>query len=103
MTKLNDETKDTSMLEGKTNPISETPYRYVIVTIYCLLYFACGMQWITFSAIADKFKIEYQLNQFEVDLFSIIFMAMYPITSIPSSYILDIVNIRMGVYTYLLS
>jgi fucose permease len=79
--------------------IGETPYRYVIVIIYCMLSFANGMQWVTFSSVAKDFKREYNLDQFQVDLFSMIYMIIYPFLSFPSSYIIDNKNIRLGVYS----
>ena len=87
----NTDSRDYSLLIG------ETPYRFIIVLIYCLLSFANGMQWVTFSAIAKEFKVEYDLSQYQVDLFSTIYMMIYPFLSFPSSYIIDNKNLGLGV------
>jgi fucose permease len=79
--------------------IGETSYRFVIVVVYCLLSFANGMQWVTFSAIAKQFRDNYDLTQYQVDLFSTLYMIVYPFLSFPSSYIIDNKSIRLGVNT----
>jgi fucose permease len=90
----NTDTRDYSLLIG------ETPYRFIIVLIYCFLSFANGMQWVTFSAIAKEFKTEYDLTQYQVDLFSTIYMIIYPFLSFPSSYIIDNKNMGLGVFNH---
>jgi hypothetical protein len=93
--------KDSTDLTDTDILIGETSYRYVIVTVYCLLSFSNGMQWVTFSAIADRFKLNYSLDQYQVDLFSLIYMIIYPFLSFPSSYIIDNKNLRLGVISKL--
>jgi fucose permease len=55
------------------------------------------MQWVTFAPIANKFKEIYELDTFDVDLFSMIYMIVYPFINFPSSYIIDNKSVRLGV------
>ena len=73
-----------------------TPYRYLIVIIYFFLNFINGMHWVTFASIAAKFGKFYHLNHFLVDLFSLLFMILYPIGCIPEAYIIDNISMRIG-------
>ncbi len=56
-----------------------------------------GMQWVTFSPIADKFQKVYGMSRFLVDLFSMSYMIAYPFINFPSSYIIDNKSMRAGV------
>ena len=76
--------------------IGLTPYRYLIVIIYFLLNFINGMHWVTFASIAAKFGKFYHLNNFLVDLFSLLFMILYPIGCIPEAYIVDNISMQIG-------
>jgi fucose permease len=80
--------------------VTESPYRFVIVFLFSMLSFSNGIQWVFVSAVAQKFQDTYGLNKFETDLFSMIFMIVYPIVTFPSSYVIDNVSIRMGVIFY---
>jgi hypothetical protein len=55
------------------------------------------MQWVTFSAIAKRFKEVHDLPTFAVDIFSMIYMIVYPFITFPSSYIIDNKSFRLGV------
>ena len=73
-----------------------TPYRFIIVIIYFLLNFINGMHWVTFASCAAKFGKFYHLNTFSVDLFSLLFMLLYPICCIPEALIIDNISMRIG-------
>jgi hypothetical protein len=79
------------------NLIGEKPYRFIIVILFFMINFCNGMQWVTFASIAKKFRIVYDLNQFQVDLFSLIYMILYPFFNFPASYLIDNKNLRLGV------
>ena len=115
-----DNSKEETLLhDGRINPISNrptnvnkkeeineknkseeriglTPYRYIIVIIYFFLNFINGMHWVTFASIATKFGKFYHLNHFLVDLFSLLFMILYPIGCIPEAYIIDNISMQNG-------
>jgi fucose permease len=53
---------------------------------------------VTFSPIAKSFKKNFDLNTFQVDLFSLIYMTVYPFVTPVSSYIIDNKSMRLGVF-----
>lgn len=74
----------------------ETKYRFIIVLTYFLLNFANGEQWVTYSSTADKFRQNYNQSRWSVDLYSMIFMIEYPIFCVPEAYLVDNINMRLG-------
>lgn len=75
----------------------ESRYRFVVVMVYCFVTFSNAVHWVTFSSCAFNFKTVYGLNNFQVDLFSLVYMILYPFVFIPESYIVDNMNMRLGV------
>ena len=71
-------------------------YAFLIVIIFFLLNFINGMHWVTFASCAAKFGKFYHLDNLEVDILSLIFMALYLITSYPCSWIIDKKSMRLG-------
>jgi len=55
------------------------------------------MQWVTVAPIAKSFKLNYEVNSFEADLMSLLFMMVYPFVTPVSSYIVDNYSMRLGV------
>ena len=78
------------------NDIKLSPYRFVIVFVYFLLNFINGVHWVTFASCAAKFGKFYHLNNYLVDLFSLLFMILYPIACIPEAYIIDHISMYIG-------
>lgn len=83
-------------LSKPPSQIGLTKYRYVIVIIFCLVNFSNAIHWVTFASCAEKFSQLYNLNKFQVDLFSMIFMIIYPFVYLPESYIIDKISTRLG-------
>ena len=75
----------------------ESPYRFYIVMAYFLLTFANGMQWVTFSSCFTNFSITYKLPNWKVNMFSLVFMIIYPIVCIPQGYLVDYYSTRLGI------
>ena len=71
-------------------------YAILIVIIFFLLNFINGMHWVTFASCAAKFGKFYNLNDLEVDILSLVFMALYLFTSYPCSWIIDKKSMRWG-------
>ena len=71
-------------------------YAILIVIIFFLLNFINGMHWVTFASCAAKFGKFYNLNDLEVDILSLVFMALYLFTSYPGSWIIDKKSMRWG-------
>ena len=55
------------------------------------------MQWVTYAAIADNFRKFKEITEFQVDLYSLCYMIIYPFVNFPSSYIIDSKSMRFGV------
>ena len=64
---------------------------------YCLCTFANGFQWVTFSAIATKFGFHYNLESWKVNMFSLIYMILYPFVCIPEGHLVDNYSTRLGI------
>ena len=64
---------------------------------YCLCTFANGFQWVTFSAIATKFAHHYNLESWKVNMFSLIYLILYPIVCIPQGHLVDNYSTRLGI------
>lgn len=58
--------------------------------------FANGLQWVTFSSCFTNFGITYNLPNWKVNMFSLIFMIIYPIVCVPQGYLVDNYSTRLG-------
>ena len=67
----------------------ETPYRWYVMIAYCLTVFANGFQWVTFSAIATDFSENYDIPSWKVNMFSLMYMIIYPFVCIPEGWLID--------------
>ena len=74
----------------------ETPYRWFFMVSYCLLVFSNQLQWVCFSAIATDFSIHYNEPLWKVNMFSLIYMIIYPFACIPEAWLIDDYSIRLG-------
>ena len=95
-TELNNVSKIKAEKEEEEETIKLTPYRFIIVIVYFFLNFINGMHWVTFASIAEKFGKFYHLNHFSVDLFSLLYMIVYPIGCIPEAYLIDNISMQIG-------
>jgi len=75
----------------------ETPYRWYVMIAYCLTVFANGFQWVTFSAIATDFSNNYGVPSWKVNMFSLIYMIIYPFVCIPEGWLIDNYSTRLGI------
>ena len=75
----------------------ETCYRWFVMIAYCLCTFANGFQWVTFSAIATKFGDYYEMDSWKVNMFSLIYMIVYPFVCIPEGWLVDYYSTRLGI------
>ena len=83
-------------VQNKEIKYNETPYRFIIVITYFFLNFANGEQWVTYASVADKFRRNYNQSRWEVDLYSMLFMIVYPLFCVPEAYLIDNINMRLG-------
>jgi FLVCR family feline leukemia virus subgroup C receptor-related protein len=82
---------------GETQKFGETPYRWYVMVAYCLCVFANGFQWVTFSAIAVDFSEHYNEPSWRVNMFSLIYMIIYPFVCIPQGWLIDNYSTRLGI------
>ena len=75
----------------------ETPYRWYVLVAYFLCTFANGLQWVTFSAIATDFSENYGISSWKVNMFSLIYMIVYPFVCIPEGWLIDNYSTRLGI------
>lgn len=87
----------TQQVANKTEQkYGETPYRWYVVVAYFLLTFANGLQWVTFSSCATNFGEAYDMPSWKVNMFSLIYMIIYPFVCIPQGYLVDGYSTRLG-------
>ena len=67
------------------------------MTAYCLCTFANGFQWVTFSAIASKFSEAYEMEFWKINMFSLIYMIIYPFVCVPEGWLVDNYSTRLGI------
>ena len=77
-----DKEKDQIKCDEKNNEKSiskkyeESPSRYYILVAYCFCIFASGFQWLSFTSL-PYFPLYYELSQWKVDFFSLIYIIEY--------------------------
>ena len=74
----------------------ETPYRWFVMISYFTLTFANGLQWVTFSSCSDSFSTNYEMDSWKVNMFSLIYMIIYPFVCIPEGWLVDSYSTRLG-------
>ena len=74
----------------------EIPYRWFFLVSYCLINFVNQLQWVCFSAILTDFSNHYNKPQWQINMFSLIYMITYPILCIPEAWMLDKFSIRIS-------
>jgi len=90
------ETKETIIASKKEIKYGETPYRWFFLVSYCLSGFVNQVQWVAYSAISTAFSKNYEKPLWKVNMFSLIYMIVYPIACIPEAWMLDKFSIRIS-------
>ena len=90
------ETTEEIITTKKEIKYGETPYRWFFLVAYCLSGFVNQMQWVAYSAILTAFSDNYDKPQWKVNMFSLIYMIVYPIACIPEAWMLDKFSIRIS-------
>ena len=81
----------------ETEKYGETPYRWYVMIAYCLCVFANGFQWVTFSAISTQFNENYGTPLWKINMFSLMYMIIYPFVCIPEGWLIDSYSTRLGI------
>ena len=72
----------------------ETCYRWFFLISYSLSAFSNQVQWVSFSSIATDFSNNYETPLWKVNMFSLIYMIINLILSLPEAWMLDKYSIR---------
>ncbi|CAH1173844.1 unnamed protein product [Phaedon cochleariae] len=78
------------------DPIKVYRKRWWILFIYSLYASANAFQWLEYSIITNSVMKYYDVSSLMVDWTSLIYMAAYPVTVIPVSYIIDVKGLRVA-------
>ncbi|PJZ71602.1 MFS transporter [Leptospira perolatii] len=72
-------------------------YRWAVLFGYAVITAIICIQWLTFAPIAREAKLFYNVSAFQIDLLSMVFLAVFIVMAIPASYVIDTYGIRKGV------
>ena len=78
------------------NEIKVYGYRWVILALYFLLTVVIEIQWLTFASVATAAQDYYNASTLQIDFFSIIYMIVFIVLSIPASIIIDTYGLKRG-------
>ena len=78
------------------NEIKVYGYRWVILGLYFLLTVVIEIQWLTFASVATAAQDYYNASTLQIDFFSIIYMIVFIVLSIPASIIIDTYGLKRG-------
>lgn len=73
------------------------PYRWVILFIFMLIMAIQQLLWITFAAITSVATNFFQVSDLQIGILSMVFMIVYIVLSIPSSWLIDTYGFRIAV------
>ncbi|HOO72807.1 MAG TPA: MFS transporter [Spirochaetota bacterium] len=73
------------------------PYRWVVLAVFFLITVVIEIQWLAFAPVAREAREFYGVSAFQVDLLSILFMAVFLVMCVPASYVIDKKGIRIGI------
>ena len=85
-----------SVENPETEKYGETKYRWFVMVAFFTLTFANGLQWVTFSSCADNFSEAYNMPSWKVNMFSLMYMIIYPFVCIPEGWLVDSYSTRLG-------
>ncbi|MBU1048888.1 MFS transporter [Candidatus Bipolaricaulota bacterium] len=72
-------------------------YRWVMLVVFMLAIGVNQLLWISFAPITGDAAAFYGVSDLAIGLLSLVFMAVFIVVSIPASWVIDTVGIRMGV------
>ena len=72
------------------------PYRWIILSFYFIISISIQIQWLAFASISDVAKEFYQVSTLKIDFLSIIYMVVFIVLSVPTSYFIDKFGLKKG-------
>ncbi len=82
---------------GKSEQISVSHYRWIIVTVFALLNAVVQLNWIAFAPITGQAALFYGVSELKIGLLSMSFMIVYIAACLPASYLINSLGIRLGI------
>jgi MFS family permease len=77
-------------------PIKLYSYRWIILFVYSFLALITQIQWLTFASVSEAAQEFYEASSLEIDFFSMIYMLVFIVMSIPASFIIDTRGLKWG-------
>ena len=74
----------------------ESSDRWFVMVSFCFCLFCNGFQFFTFEPIFNEFSIHYNISEWKIKMFSIIYMIIYPFLCIPEGWFIDSKGIKKG-------
>ena len=71
----------------------ESPSRYYILVAYCFCIFSSGFQWLSFTSL-PYFSYYYELSQWKVDFFSLIYIIEYLVLFVPEIILSEKISVK---------
>ena len=84
-------------MTGKSEEISVSHYRWIIVTVFALLNAVVQLNWIAFAPITGQAALFYGVSELKIGLLSMSFMIVYIVACLPASYLINSLGIRLGI------
>ncbi|XDD47178.1 MFS transporter [Leptospira sp. WS39.C2] len=78
-------------------PVKVYGYRWVVLFAYIVITATICLQWLSFAPIAREAKEFYMVSPLQIDLLSLVFLAVFVFIAIPASYVIDTYGIKIGV------
>ncbi|MEW5825513.1 MAG: MFS transporter [Candidatus Bipolaricaulota bacterium] len=78
-------------------PLRTPGYRFAVLGAFMLVVAANQLLWITFAAITRDAAAFYGVSDLAIGLLSLVFLLVFLVASLPASWTLDTVGIRVGV------
>ena len=74
----------------------ESSDRWFVLVSFCFCIFSNGFQFVTFAPISHDFSVHYNTSLWKINMFSLIYMIIYPFAFIPEGWFIDNKGIKLG-------
>ncbi len=79
---------------NSTSELRVYGYRWIVLLVFGIINIAIQIQWLAFAPIAKAAQSFYGVSALEIDLFSIIYLVVFIVFCIPSTYIINHYGLR---------
>lgn len=81
----------------KDGEIKAYPYRWIVLTMFMIIAAVQQLLWITFAAVTSSSAEFFGVSEMKIGFFSMCFMIVYIIVSIPASWVIDTYGFKIAV------